>query len=621
MRILMQSIFQLAWRHSIARLASLNIAKPKAIPLEQSGNRTYQYIRAAILACAPVSTIIMIVATVLGAICNVGQSYVLGGLTELALQGQREQVVIMLAIIISLWGTAPLLQAIHSLALLYSSQNLRIGVTDHLTTRLMHAKPMSLAGNSVGNLVERVELAANSLQSVVGLVAEIVVKLLSVALLTTLVLASVSAPMAIAAGIWMITALLLSSYLAYTGMNIVEDASDAHAKVISDLAEIVTNVPLIRSFVAYRLERHNFGRALRQDLYACRRVRSYWVFVLLIESTYKWLFGIVTLLYIGLQYEQGQLTLPQLITASSLIIALSWHFESVAFHFVDIFDSLGVLRSSLRELSSIPVDIEPNEPSPVLPVPGQIVLSNVCSSYGATPVLHDVSLRIEPGTKVGIVGPSGSGKSTLLAVLRGDLVPDSGTVELHGLPLAKFSVSSLHRVSSEALQSALMFNRSVRENVTYGSAVSSAEEVSHALTMAQAMMLVEGLPQGLDTLVGERGASISTGERQRLSVARALLKKSPLLIFDEATSSVDTISETHILNYLLDKMPERTVVVVTHRVATLSRFDLIVVMEQGQIIDMGTPSELEARNGLFQRLLHREDQYVPELTSMGPKNE
>ncbi|WP_448511904.1 hypothetical protein [Photorhabdus laumondii] len=184
----MQSIFQSAWRHSIARLASLDIAKPKAIPLEQSGNSIYQYIRAAILACAPVSTIIMIVATVLG------------GLTALALQGQQEQVVMMLAIIISLWVSAPLLQAVHSLALLYSSQNLRIGVTDHLTTRLMHAKPMNLAENSVGNLVERVELASNSLEDVVGLVAQTVVKLLSVALLTTLVLASVSAPMAMAAG-------------------------------------------------------------------------------------------------------------------------------------------------------------------------------------------------------------------------------------------------------------------------------------------------------------------------------------------------------------------------------------------------------------------------------------
>ncbi|MGV7961202.1 ABC transporter ATP-binding protein [Photorhabdus tasmaniensis] len=611
----MQSIFQSAWRHSIARLASLDFAKPQAIPLEQSGNQTYKYICAAILACAPMSTIVMIVATVLSTVCNVGQSYVLGWLTELALQGQQEQVVIMLAIIISLWVAAPLLQALHSLALLYSSQNLRIGVTDHLTTRLMHAKPMSLAENSVGNLIERVELASNSLESVVGLVAETVVKLLSVAILTTLVLVSVSTPMAIAAGIWMLTALLLSSYLAYTGMNIVEDASDAHAKVIADLAEIVANVPLIRSFVAYRSERHNFSHALRQDLYACRQVRSYWVFVLLIESTYKWLFGIATLVYIGLQYEQGQLTLPQLITTCSLIIALSWHFESVAFHFVDIFDSLGILRSSLRELSSIPVDIEPEEESSsILPVPGQIVLSKVYSSYDATSVLRDINLRIEPGTKVGIVGPSGSGKSTLLAVLRGDVVPDSGVVELHGLPLDKLSVNSLHGASSEALQSALMFNRSVQENVTYGSSVCTSEEVSRALTMAQAMTLVEGLPQGLDTLVGERGASISTGERQRLSVARALLKKSPLLIFDESTSSVDTISEARILNYLLDEIPERTVIVVTHRVATLSRFDLIVVMEQGQIIDMGTPGELETRNNLFQRLLYRDqDQLVSEL--------
>ncbi|WP_338078885.1 ABC transporter ATP-binding protein [Collimonas pratensis] len=491
---------------------------------------------------------------------------------------------------------------LHSLARLYASQNLRIVVTDHLAARLMHARPRQVAENAVGNLVERIELASTNLPGVVCTATDTLVKLLSVAVLASLVLAGVSPSMALLAGVWMLTALLLSSYLAYTGMNIVEDASDAHAKVIADLAEIITNVPLIRSFTAQTLERSRFGTVLQADLYACRRVRSYWVFVLLIEAAYKWLFGLTVTVYTVQQYGAGTLPLPQLITICSLIIALSWHFESVAFHFVDLFDALGVLRSGLRELSLFEVDLDHD--SQPLPKPGRLVLENVKASYNHVEMLRDVSLQIEPGSKVGIIGPSGSGKSTLLAVLRGDLVPDHGRVELHGMPLSDCSARQLARSSSEAMQSALMFNRSVRENVTYGAPAQAAKRIEHALSAAQAWQLVQGLPRGIEIQVGERGASLSTGERQRLSIARALLKHAPLVVFDEATSSVDTISEARIIDYLVNDTPGCTVIVVTHRVAMLECFDQIVVMDQGRIVDVGSPQELLARNVLFQRLQH-----------------
>ncbi|QCP48994.1 ABC transporter ATP-binding protein [Trinickia violacea] len=612
----MRNLLQTAWTHTLARLASLSLARPRPIQLEVSCAHTWRYIGTAIGACAPTSTLVMVAATMLGAMCHLGQSYVLGGLTEQALLGHAQQVTLMLVTLIAFWMVAPLLQALNSLALLYSSQNLRIGVTDHLTTRLMHARPAALAESAVGNLVERVELASNSLQSVVGSVTEMIVKLASVTLLATLVLLGVSTPLALTAGIWMLTALLFSSYMAYTGMNIVEDASDAHAKVIAELAEIVTNVPLIRSFLAQLSERERFGGELRKDLYACRRVRSYWVFVLLIETAYKWLFGVLVAGYTAHQYSQGQLSLPQLITVCSLIISLSWHFESVAFHFVDLFDALGVLRSSLRELSAIPVDIAPNAFAPRLSMPGRVMMSQVCTSYGTTPVLRNVSLCIEPGMKVGIVGPSGSGKSTLLAVLRGDVTPDSGDVELHGVPISSLSSTDLHSAASEAQQSALMFNRSVLENVAYGPQSASSDAITRALTLAQARALVDGLANGSDTLVGERGAALSTGERQRLSIARALLKNTPLLIFDEATSSVDAISEARILEHLVNEMPRRTVIVVSHRVATLNRFDLVLIMDHGQIVDTGTPCELMKRSSLYRHLLQSDPEEPAQAASV-----
>ena len=561
----------------------------------------------------------MVMATILGAMCHIGQSYMLGRLTEQALAGPAQQVTPTLAALIALWMAAPLLQALNSLALMYSSQNLRIGVTDHLTARLMHAQPVAVARNAVGNLVERVELASNSLESVVGSVTEMLVKLAAVTLLTVLVLLGASTPLAIAAGAWMLSALLFSSYMASTGMNIVEDASDAHANVIADLAEIVTNVPLIRSFVAERMERVRFVQALRKDLYACRKVRSYWVFVLLIESVYKWLFGISIATYAAHQYSQGQLSLPELITVCSLVISLSWHFESVAFHFVDLFDALGMLRSSLRELSAIPVDIQHNEAMRSLPTPGRIVSSSLCAGYGESAVLRDISLRIEPGMKVGIVGPSGSGKSTLLAVLRGELVPVSGQLEVHGLQLSALSTTQLRRASSEAQQSALMFNRTVLENVAYGVESVDVETVGGALKQAEAWLLVQGLSNGLDTVIGERGAALSTGERQRLSIARALIKRAPLLVFDEATSSVDAISEARILDRVINEAPGRTVIVVSHRVATLNCFDLVLVMDHGRIVDSGSPGELVKRSGLYRDLIHQNKVQagIEEVTAQG----
>jgi ATP-binding cassette subfamily B protein len=501
----------------------------------------------------------MVVATLVGTICNIGQSFLLGRITDSALMGQRGQVSWLLIGLMMLWLAAPLTQALHSLARLYANQNLRIAVTDHLVARLMYARLQPLASNAVGNLVDRVEVTSTSLPAVVCIISDTIVKLLSVAILASMVLGEVSTPIALAAGAWMLTALLLSSYLAFTGMNIVEDASDAHAKVIADLAEIVSNVPLIQSFTAQAVERQRFGAVLQADLYACRRVRSYWVFVLLIEATYKWFFGLAITMFAVQNYASGAITLPQLITMCSLVIALSWHFESVAFHFVELFEALGTVRAGLRELSAIDVDL--SKGSQPLPQPGSVKLKSVTASYGCDEVLRDVSLHITPGSKIGIVGPSGCGKSTLLAVLRGDLIPDGGHVELHGLPSSELSSEMRARTSSEAVQSALMFNRSVGENVAYGSITPTPQSIALALAAAQAGQLVDCLPQQLGTLVGERGASLSTGERQRLSIARALLKQAPLLVFDEATSSVDTISEALIMDHLVRNTPGRTAVV------------------------------------------------------------
>lgn len=592
-----------AWEFTTARLASLHIATPAPISISQPAGSAGWYIVKTTLASAPLSTVFMALATAIMTICNIAQSYVLGSVTENAISGQEGPVKTLLIVLIGLWLATPVMQCARHVFQIYSSQNIRIGVMDHLTARLMYAQPRILSEKTVGNVVERIEIAAESMHCFVDTVATTAVKLLSVSLAMTVVLSNISAPFAIVCGAWMVSAIALSAYLALTGMRIVEDASDAHARVISELAELITNVSLIRSFATQCFERSRFGVSLHADLRACRRVRSYWLFVLLIESLYKWGFGALVTSYVAAQYLQGAISVAELVTVFSLVIGLSWHFESVAFHFVEMFEYLGEIRASLGELNQVPIEIESGTSISSLPCPGRIYLRNCTAAYEHAVALKNVSLQIEPGTKVGIVGPSGSGKSTLLGVVRGEIpCSPGGEVEIHGLALSDHSHRSLAPAFSEASQSALMFNRTLVENVRYGSPHASSDDLGVALRAARALSLVAGLPKGLESKVGERGSNISTGERQRLAIARALIKRAPLLILDEATSSVDALSEAAIFAYVRTQLPNCTVLAVSHRIASLADFDQIVVIDKGRIVDVGSPSELIARCELYRQL-------------------
>lgn len=593
-------LLRAAWQCSFARLARPGLAPPRAIALDTPISRPVSYAWAAMRTAAPVSTACMALATFAATFCNVALSFALGRVTERALAAEPAGVTTMIAVLLALWLAIPMWQVLDCIGRLFASQNLRIAVTDHLSARIMYARPLELARAPLGNLVERIEIAAASLPAVVGSVAETLVKLGSVALLTGALLIGVSVPLALLAACWLVSAVALSAYLAYSGMQIVEDASDAHAGVIAQLVEAVANVALIRGFVAQRAERARLGVALTGDLTACRRVRSYWVFVLLIETAYKWLFGLAMVLAALALYQRGALPLPALVTVGALVISLSWHFESVAFHFVDLFESIGNLRASLRELAAVPIDL-PRDGAVALPSPGSVRLAGVSAGHGEAIVLHDVSLAIMPGEKIGLVGPSGAGKSTLLSLLRGELGAAHGTIELHGVPISRLTSEAIAEASTEASQAAPVFNRSVRDNVGYGMATVDPVALDRALELAQASALVGSLARGLDTPIGERGASLSTGERQRLAIARALLKRAPLVIFDEATSSIDAISEARILAHVL-ALPDCTAIVVSHRVATLAGCDRIVVLERGRVVDVGTHAELFVRSRLYQQL-------------------
>jgi ATP-binding cassette subfamily B protein len=543
----------------------------------------------------------------LGTVFTIGQSLVLGSLADLEELEDQSEIVWRIGLLFVLWGLTPLCQLLHGGAKLFSSQNLRVAVMDHLTAVTVRGRPVEADGCSVGNIVERIELASNSVPAILGCVSDTVIKILSVTIIATSALFSVSPRIALICALWMVTAIVMSSFLAATGLKIVEQASDAHAEVMGKLTELISNISVVKSFAAERYERSRFHEPLSVDLVTCRKVRSYWLMVQAIETVYKWMFAICLLSLSLSMYFAGSISVGQLVTLMAIVISLSWHFESVAFHFVDLFDAYGVLRASLKELEAFSSNqgVRTTADQEVDTSLGPALrISEIEFGYGNVQILSGLSLNVDVGEKVAIIGPSGCGKSTLLSVIKGLKAPKVGSVYLYGRSASELSYDTTRLLFSESSEKAAMFNRSLVDNLNYNNIAQGEVAVKRVIEATNLQDVIVRLMNKSICNIGHNGNLLSTGERQRLSIARALLKSAPFLLLDEATASIDRVNEQHIVKRVTGCLPDTTVIMVTHNLDLLHLFTRVVVMDQGRFVDVGSHEELINRCQFYRDFLN-----------------
>ncbi|ABV35550.1 ABC transporter-related protein [Shewanella sediminis HAW-EB3] len=305
---------------------------------------------------------------------------------------------------------------------------------------------------------------------------------------------------------------------------------------------------------------------------------------------------------------ENTMTIGDFVLVNAFMMQLFIPLNFLGFVYREIRGALANIERMFGLLDRVPLIEDKADAKDIKLSRGELKFDKVSFSYDTRPILNSVSFTVLPGQKIAIVGDSGAGKSTIVKLLFRFYEVSSGSISLDGVKIDELTQDALRQAIAIVPQDTVLFNDSLLENVRYGRPDASDEEIAAAVKMAHLSHFIEALPDGWHTKVGERGLKLSGGEKQRVAIARAILKGSPLLVFDEATSSLDSHSEQAILNALKEVAKGHTSLVIAHRLSTIVDADQIVVLSKGKVVETGDHLSLLANNGLYARLWNIQNQ-------------
>ncbi|HVQ73651.1 MAG TPA: ABC transporter ATP-binding protein [Bradyrhizobium sp.] len=480
--------------------------------------------------------------------------------------------------------------------------DLRRDMFRHLTG---HA-PSYFSDRLPGMLTSRITATSNAVFTVENMFVWNVLPPCIATVSAILLIGTVS--LAMSAGLIVIAGIMLMAmfHLAAAGKPLHDEFADKAAAVDGEMVDVISNLPLVRAFCGLSYEHDRFDATVERELDARGRSLRYLEKLRLLHAVVTIILTIALLAWAITLWQQGAATTGDVVLVCTLGLSILSATRDLAVALVDVTQHVARLTEAVATLL-LPHELKDHpEAEPLVRSGAAVAFNNVAFHYpGGAQVFDKFSLRIQPGQRVGLVGHSGGGKSSLFALLQRFYDLQRGSVTIDGQDISRVTQQSLREAISVVPQDISLFHRSIMENIRYGRPNATDDEVLRAAIAARCDF-IENLPEGMDTMVGDRGIKVSGGQRQRIAIARAFLKDAPILLLDEATAALDSDSEEAIREALSRLMRGRTVIAIAHRLATLRNFDRVVVLQGGRIIEDGPPDILVQGRGPYRELVARE---------------
>jgi len=396
---------------------------------------------------------------------------------------------------------------------------------------------------------------------------------------------------------------LLTTFVVRKTYGMQSEVEEHYSNLSARASDALGNVALVQSFVRIGDEVQGLRTVAAQLLAVQMPVLSWWALVTLITRASTTI-TVLAIFTVGIAlHEKGLTTVGEIVMFVSFATMLIQKLEQVVSFINNVFMEAPRLKEFFDVLDAVPAVRDRPDAIDIGRLSGLVEFHDVSFSYdGKRPAVEDLSFTALPGQTVALVGATGAGKSTAIALLHRAFDPQSGFIRIDGMDVRGLKLTALRHNIGVVFQEALLFDRSIADNLRVGKPDATLEEMKTAAARAQALDFIERSDRGFDTNAGERGRMLSGGERQRLSIARALLKDPPILILDEATSALDAVTEAKVNAALDEVMKGRTTFVIAHRLSTIRNATRILVFDNGRVIENGTFDELVAKGGRFAEL-------------------
>jgi ATP-binding cassette subfamily B protein len=556
----------------------------------------------------PASHLAILTAVLAAVACSVGTQYGVKSLVDCLAGGpdRAGSVWLAFALLMSLIAADNLLWRVASWIASFTfvgvTGDLRRDMFRHLTG---HA-PSYFSDRLPGMLTSRITATSNAVFTVENMFVWNVLPPCAATVAAIALIGTVSLTMASVMIVIAGTMVFAMFRLAAAGRPLHDDFADKAALVDGEMVDVISNMPLVRAFCGLAHEHQRFDATVDRELLARGRSLRYLEKLRLTHAAVTLTLTIGLLAWVIMLWQQGGATTGDVVLVCTLGISILSATRDLAVALVDVTQHVARLTEAIATLL-LPHELRDHpEAEPLVKSGAAIAFNNITFQYpGGHTVFERFSLRLQPGQRVGLVGQSGGGKSSLFVLLQRFYDVQQGSITIDGQDIARVTQQSLREAISVVPQDISLFHRSIRENIRYGRPSATDDEVLRAAIAARCDF-IESLPQGFDTMVGDRGVKLSGGQRQRIAIARAFLKDAPIVLLDEATASLDSESEEAIREALARLMRGRTVIAIAHRLSTLRNFDRVVVLKSGRIIEDGSPDRLMQGQGPYRELVTQE---------------